>query len=47
LADSRSTATGDRGNPPRAARLFSSAGHQPKPTTDPGAAQAAQKEQRA
>jgi len=43
----RAQVTGDRARVARAARLFSSAGHQPKPAAGPGAARVAQKEQHA
>jgi DNA-binding HxlR family transcriptional regulator len=39
VAAHRAQVTGDQGSVGRAARLFSSASHQPKPATDPGAAQ--------
>jgi len=39
VAARRAEVTGDQGSVARAARLFSSAGPQPKPATDPAAAQ--------
>ena len=47
VAARRAQVAGDQGSVARAALLFSSAGHQPKPATDPSAAQAAQTEQHA
>ena len=47
VAARRAQVTGDQARVARAARLFSSAGHQPKKAAGPGAARAAQKEQHA
>ena len=47
VAADRADVSGDQGSVPRAARLFSSAGHRLKAGTDPGAALAGRKEQHA
>lgn len=44
VAAGRAHVTGDQGSVPRAARLFSSAGHHPAPTTDAGVALADQEQ---
>ena len=47
IAADRVHVTGDQGSVSRAARLFSCAGHHPRPAADPGVARPTQKEQHA